>query len=124
MNNRTKKELIQEPRSIRQALFRALEEANLTAYSVSEASGVGNALLSKFKTNSSLNYTNLQKVIDCLPEEVFARFVELLQDCQRKNDPPKVSNNQIVLELRQIARQYAANREERYDVSVSRSSPN
>ena len=114
-------ERIQEPRNIRQALFGALEDTNITAQSISKVSGVGNSLISNFKTSGSFNCKNLQKVIDSLPEEVFERFIELLQNYKRENDTPKVSDNQIVLELRQIAQQYAANRKREANEREARS---
>lgn len=67
-------------RNIRQALFTALSQGDMTASELSKRSGVRKAAISGFRNGRDLSVTNLQKLIDALPEPIYLQFHLLLSE--------------------------------------------
>ena len=61
-------------RNIREALFKALLQGDMTASELSKISGVREAALSGFRNGKNLSSENLQKLIDALPAPIYLEF--------------------------------------------------
>lgn len=87
-------------RNIREALFTALSQGDMTASELSQISGVREAAISGFRNGRNLSSENLQKLIDALPAPIYLEFNLLLSE-------QKISRSQLAECITVLARKLA-----------------
>lgn len=60
---------------LRDALFKAVDRAELTGKQLSEKSGVSEAQISRFRKGGDISFKNFQKLIDGLTRQAYHQFV-------------------------------------------------
>ncbi len=105
-------------RNIREALFTALSQGDMTASELSRISGVREAAISGFRNGRNLSSENLQKLIDALPGPIYLEFHLLLSE--RKMSRSQIAECIAVLarKLAEVERQQESEQEENLKLSL------
>ncbi len=90
-----------EKTNLREALFQALAQAEISAKELSERAQVTPAQVSRFKNGKDISSSTLQRLIDALPPKAYNHFYSLIA--------PQKSEQEIAEQLFELASQLKQN---------------